>query len=129
MYVKREGWDKKGVPTPAPVPTANATGTRTGWCTSTGHEDTNIWNGQKWKAGGGRGVEKTYVANEKLGASVFEGNVTTIWGYGRGGLLNTGVYLFTSGWMGWEGRGRIGWKCGNNGRGGAWGWLDDILRG
>jgi hypothetical protein len=29
-------------------------------------------------AGDGKGVEKTYVANEKLGAGVFEGNVTAI---------------------------------------------------
>jgi hypothetical protein len=29
-------------------------------------------------AGDGKGVEKTYVANEKLGAGVFEGNMTTI---------------------------------------------------
>jgi hypothetical protein len=68
---------------------------------------TNIWKEAETKAVGGRGEEKTYVANEKLGASIFEGNVTTVWGYGRGGLLNNGVYFFTSGWMYWEGRGRI----------------------
>lgn len=74
--------------------------------TSAAHEDANIWKDAETKAVGER-EEKAYVANEKLGASIFEGNVTTVRGYGRGGLLNNGVYFFTSGWMYCEGRGRI----------------------
>ena len=68
--------------------------------------------------GSGGDKKETYVSNEKLGASVLEWDVTTIRGYGRGGLLNNSIYLFVSrmngvgrdcGWLCRSSRGRRAW--------------------